>query len=284
MPLDAKTTSPHRGGCWRLARLLLTSILLGACATGPGSPGGPSRGELRLDSETAARLRHASMLGTPSTSVAPLTLASTLARVAPVLLVVLRSDGKVNELEERLVECAQLAEQQVNFPLFGNRPPTREECGEELDVDGCAEPITRAMLLGRQKHDIALACAREVLKEFWPRPFSIEQRYRFYPRSRILETITREKEQQIIKQGRCAEELKGTIKPDIVLHADYDLLKAALILDFKFPCPPSNRPKWTEYGAKSAFPNATQGEIYKKALGGEILLLTPRGITRGFIK
>ncbi|AKJ08493.1 Hypothetical protein AA314_10119 [Archangium gephyra] len=47
-------------------------------------------------------------------------------------------------------------------------------------MDGCTEPITRAMLLGRQKHDLALACARDVLTRLWPAPFSIEQRYRYY--------------------------------------------------------------------------------------------------------
>jgi hypothetical protein len=217
------------------------------------------------------------MLGTTGTSAAQVTLASTLARVAPALLLVLRSEDKVDELEERLQECARRAESQVNAPLFGNRSPTREECGEELVVDGCSQPITRAMLLGRQKHDLALACAREVLTELWPAPFSIEQRYRFYEASGILETVSREKEQQLIKDG-CTGELWGTIKPDLVLHADYNLLQAVLVLDFKFPCPPSNPPTWTRYGARSAFPGKNQGQIYKKALGGETLLLTPQEI------
>jgi hypothetical protein len=214
------------------------------------------------------------MLGTTGTSAAQVTLASTLARIAPALLLVLRSEDKVDELEERLQECARRAERQVNAPLFGDRDPTREECGEELVVDGCSEPITRAMLLGRQKHDLALACAREVLTELWPAPFSIEQRYRFRRFSKILETVPREKEQEALKKD-CTKDLWGTIKPDIVLHADYNLLQAVLVLDFKFPCPPSNPPQWARYGVKSAFPKATQGEIYKEALDGETLMLTP---------
>ncbi|WP_239014689.1 hypothetical protein [Archangium violaceum] len=257
--------------------MLLASMLLGACATHPARTGALPRGDLRLDTESVARVRHAGLLGTTTTSAAPLTVASTLARVAPVLLAVLGNHGRVDELEERLEECARQAEYQVNSSLFGNRAPTREECGEELEVDGCGEPITRAMLLGRQKHVIALACAREVLSQLWPAPFSIEQRYRYYRASRLLEAISPEKELQIIKRG-CTDELKGTIKPDIVLHADYNLLQAVLVLDFKFPCPPSNRPRWTEYGATSAFPGMNQGQLYKDALGGEVLLLTPRGI------
>jgi len=147
-------------------------------------------------------------------------------------------------------------------------------------VDGCPEPITRAMLLGRQKHVIALACAHEVLKELWPRPFSIEQRYRYYSHARMIQSIDRAKEQQFIKDG-CTEELRGSIKPDIVLHADYNLLQAALILDFKFPCPPSNLPRWTEYHKKtSPYGDSNQGKVYKEALGGDALLISPQGIRR----
>jgi hypothetical protein len=133
------------------------------------------------------------------------------------------------------------------------------------------------MLLGRQKHVIALACARGVLEQLWPRPFSIEQRYRYHSRANVLESIDRAKEQQLIKE-RCTEELRGTIKPDIVLHADYNLLQAALILDFKFPCPPTNSPLWTQYREPSPYAGSNQGEIYKKALGGETLLIYPKGI------
>lgn len=218
------------------------------------------------------------MRGT-GTAVSSTTLAvgSTLVLATPVVLAVYNhNQDKVVELQESLAECARMAEHRVNSGHFGNRPPTREECGEELEVDGCAEPITRAMLLGRQKHNLALACAHDVLTRLWPAPFSIEQRYRYYQHSRILQTISREKEQQLIKQ-RCTEDLWGSIKPDIVLHSDYNLLQAAIIIDLKFPCPPSNRPQWTKYGPKSAYPGSNQGEIYKEALDGEVFRLTPNG-------
>lgn len=266
MALNPNPASPCLSNSWRLARLLLTSLLLGACVT---------RGDLRLDTESAARVRYAGLLrGTGTTSLA---VGSTLVLATPVVLVLYNhNQDKVAELQERLAECARMAEHQVNSAHFGNRPPTREECGEELEVDGCPEPITRAMLLGRQKHTVALACARDVLTRLWPAPFSIEQRYRYYPHSRILETISREKEQQLIER-RCTGDLRGTIKPDIVLHSDYNLLQAAIIIDLKFPCPPSNPPNWTKYGPKSAYPDSTQGQVYEEALNGEVLLLTPKG-------
>jgi hypothetical protein len=205
-------------------------------------------------------------------------VASNLTRLVPLLLGLLKGATAVAEFEARLVECARLAERQVNAAFFGDRSPTRQECGEEVDVDGCGEPITRAMLLGQRKHALALQCAREVLEQLWPAPFSIEQRYRYYPNARFLEAVSREEEARLIAQG-CTRELWRTIKPDIVLHADRDLLRAVLILDFKFPCPETNEPRWTRYGENSAYVGFNQGRLYKDALGGEALLISPlRGV------
>jgi hypothetical protein len=92
-------------------------------------------------------------------------VASLLVRLVPVLRTLLKGDKAVREFEERLVACARQAERQVNSSHFGDRAPTRAECGEEVDVDGCGEPITRAMQLGQQKHALALQCAREVLEQ-----------------------------------------------------------------------------------------------------------------------
>ncbi|WP_255203324.1 hypothetical protein [Myxococcus sp. AM011] len=167
----------------------------------------------------------------------------------------------------------------MNAEFFGGRAPTRSECGEEVEVDGCGEVVTRAMMLGQRKHLLALQCAREVLERLWPAPFSIEQRYRFYPHARFLESISRSEEARLLAQG-CTKELWRTIKPDVVLHSDPDLLRSVLTLDFKFPCPDSNAPRWTRYGDKSAYAGYSQGQIYKDALQGEAVLVSPlRGIT-----
>jgi hypothetical protein len=265
---------------WKAARLVVVSALLAACAS---SPQPPARRDLRLDTETVGRLRHAAAAGEGASTLAPAatrTVASTLAEFAPLLLTLLESDNAVGELEERLVECARLAERKVNNSFFGNRAPTREECGEEVEVDGCEKPITHAILLGQQKHVLALQCAREVLDQLWPASFSIEQRYRYYPHAQFLETVSREEESRLIAQG-CTRELWRTIKPDIVLHADHDPRQATLTLDFKFPCPDTHEPQWTRYGSNSAYSGFTQGQIYKRALGGEALILSPRvGLTR----
>ncbi|WP_375754325.1 hypothetical protein [Corallococcus exercitus] len=267
----------HQATRWKSARLLWASALLMACASGPHRS---AREDLRLDTETVASVRHAAALSARiTTTTATRAAASEFIQRVPLLLTLLKSDNAVGELEERLAECARLAERQVNARFFGNRPPTREECGEEVEQDGCVKPITRAMQLGLQKHVLALQCAREVLEERWPAPFSIEQRYRYYPNAGILETISREQEARLIAQG-CTRELWRTLKPDLVLHADRNLLKAALTLDFKFPCPASNEPRWTPYGEHSAYAGRKQGDLYKKALGGEAMLISPRkGVT-----
>jgi len=262
----------------RRARLLLASALLSACASNSQHSG---RRELRLDTETASSLRHAAAAAgegaSPLAPAAAPAVASILADAAPILLTLLEDDNAVGEFEERLVDCARRAERQVNASFFGNRAPTRAECGEEVVVDGCAKPITRAMLLGQQKHVLALQCAREVLEQLWPKPFSLEQRYRYYPNAKVLEIVTREEEARLIAQG-CTRELWRTIKPDIVLQADDNWRRSALTLDFKFPCPDTNEPRWRNYGEDSAYAGDTQDEVYKAALGGKALIISPQGV------
>jgi hypothetical protein len=266
----------RRTAAWKSAGLGLASALLVACASGPQRPG---RGDLRLDTETAGRLRHAATTAAEgASSVAPATtrlVASRLAEWVPVLLTVLEDDNAVGKLEEQLEECARQAEQQVNARYFGTRAPSREECGEEVMVDGCAEPMTRAMALGQEKHAVALQCAQQVLEQLWPAPFSIEQRYRYYPTAKFLETVSREEEARLLAQG-CTRELWRTIKPDIVLHANRDLRRGVLILDFKFPCPGTNEPRWKESPETSAYFGFDQGQIYGEALGGRAVIISPQ--------
>ena len=185
---------------------MMASALLAACAS---SSQHSSRRDLRLDTETAARLRHAAGLVEGAGTLAPTTIrvvASQLAELVPSLISLMGNDDAVEEFEERLVECARLADSRVNASFFGNRAPTRQECGQEVEVDGCSTPVTRAMLLGQHKHVLALECARQVLEQLWPAPFSIEQRYRYYLNAQFLETVSRAEEERLIAQG-CTREL-----------------------------------------------------------------------------
>lgn len=247
--------------------------LLMACAS---SPRHSVHGDLRfVDTETVGKARHAAALAREiAASNAARTVASKLAQASPVLLALLGHDNEVGEFEARLVACAVQAERRINARFSADRPPTREECSTVVGWDPCGKPITHAMRLGQQKHELALQCAEAVLKELWPASFSIEQRYRFYPHAKMVETVSREQEARFIAQG-CTDELRGTIKPDLVLHAERDLLKAVLILDFKFPCPDTNPPQWTRYGNSSPYAGRTQEDVYQTALGGAARLISP---------
>nr|WP_254330161.1 hypothetical protein [Corallococcus exiguus] len=253
----------------------MVCVLLTACAGGSRHS---RHGELGfVDSETAGKARHAAYVAEQASArAATQAMASPLVRaIPPAVLALMQQDHDADELEKQLAECAVQAEQLGNARYFENRPPTRQECAEVVEKDRCGKPVTRAMQLGKQKHVLALQCAEAVLKELWPAPFSIEQRYRYYPNARFLETISKAKEARLIAEG-CTEELRGTIKPDLVLHGDRDLLKSALTLDFKFPCPDSNEPQWTRYGGNSPYASQTQQEVYEQALGGRALLVSPR--------
>ncbi|CAM4455874.1 hypothetical protein [Corallococcus exiguus] len=253
------------------AKLCAAVALLTACAG--GSSRRSAHGDLGfVDTETAAKLRHAAWVAEQGASS---TTASALVKAAPVIIGLMQRHHSADELEERLAECAVQAERQGNACFFQNRPPTRQECREVVGRDRCGNPITRAMQLGKQKHVLVLQCAEEVLKELWAAPYSIEQRYRYYPNAKFVETISREKEARMLAEG-CTDELRGTIKPDLVLHADRNLLESALTLDFKFPCPETNEPQWTVYGEGSPYKGQTQELVYEDALGGDALLISPK--------
>jgi hypothetical protein len=94
---------------WHRVHLLLASALLVACASHPPRSG---RGDLRLDTESAGKVRHAAIAqgARPAASAATWAVASILVQTAPILLTLLEGDNAVGELEEQLVECARLAE------------------------------------------------------------------------------------------------------------------------------------------------------------------------------
>ncbi|HEX5747318.1 MAG TPA: hypothetical protein VFZ09_13830 [Archangium sp.] len=166
MTLSPNPISPRPNSSKRLTRVLLTSLLLGACATRPGHPGAAPRGDLRLDSETVARMRYAGLVRGTGTAVSSSTLAvgATLVLATPVVLAVYHHNrDKVVELQESLAECARMAEHRVNSDHFGNRPPTREECGEELEVDGSRSSSTSSFLAPHPKIRRGARMTREVL-------------------------------------------------------------------------------------------------------------------------
>lgn len=259
---------------------VLSCALLSACTTGPHRSGFPT-GSLRFDTETTSRMRHAASLratGGVATSSVVKASASRIARLVPAVLLLMQHDeAALDQMETFLLECVQRAERDINAERFGHDSPTSAECKTVVGVDKCGRPITQAMALGTLKHARALACMQDILRELWPRPVSIEQRYRYYRHAKLVETISPSEEQRLLEKD-CAGELRGTFKPDVVLHADYSLLRAVMILELKFLCPTLREPRWATYGDTSAYAGSHQGQIYKEALGGTALILSPTGV------
>jgi hypothetical protein len=168
------------------------------------------------------------------------------------------------ELDRVMEECVDLADRTID-----SRRPKGEildsvRCNEEVGKDADGKSVTRAMQLGNEKHKEAYNCVKEQLDKRIPGYFSIEQRYRYDTSTRKLKLVSTEEEQHLIRQGR-KHELKGTLKPDVVIHSG-DQTQARLVYDFKYPCGNDKPPTWRIY-KQGAYRDSTQGERYKEALG-----------------
>jgi len=182
--------------------------------------------------------------------------------------------------DKALAECADLASKEVLARLMNGRNPTPQQCREVVGRDAKGRPITRAMQLGIEMHDVALDCARRKLGELRPFGFSIEPRYRYDPQTERATPVSPEVEQDLLRRG-LGSELLGTIVPDVVLHAG-NPARVQEVYDFKFPCvDPEKRPDWGRYPEGHPYQKRSQGEVYQEALGAEPARVTPRkGVIR----
>jgi hypothetical protein len=187
--------------------------------------------------------------------------------VAGGLLVRPSRDLEENEraaIDKALAECADEARSEIMLKYFG-RGPTREECEEVVGTDRRGQPITRAMQLGVEQHEVALRCAAEKLSKLKPGGDSLSPRYSYDPGTRRTEYIPREIVEELLRQGR-GEELRGTLEPDIVIHEE-DPRRVQDAYDFKFPCMSTGkRSPWRQYPKGHPHGGKDQGELYQQAL------------------
>lgn len=177
---------------------------------------------------------------------------------------VVLSETHRQAIEQKLSECANMAREKVLRQHMQGRSPTPAECREKKEFGGKVR--TRAMFLGEEMHKVALACAEVELSALRPGGFSREPRYRYNKDTRQRELISPEKEEALLEEG-CYSELRGTIKPDIVIHAGNPLLPLA-VYDFKFPCENKDSVPWCKY-RKGPHADRWQNEVYYEALGVE---------------
>lgn len=176
------------------------------------------------------------------------------------------------EVEKELKRCAELANGAVNRKRFGGEP-TPAQCEEVLGTDTRGKKITRAMRLGEEKHTEALRCVGDRLGKLIPGRFSLEQQYRYDPATQSRSLVSTKERETLLRTNRW-HELKGTVRPDVVIHTG-NPLEVQVVYDFKFPCLSTNRPRWGVYDeAEHPYRDRTQGDVYKEVFG-EAWRVTP---------
>ncbi|RKH33334.1 hypothetical protein D7X12_36175 [Corallococcus sicarius] len=246
---------------------MAVAVLLQGCG------GTRGRGQLKYDSATnACRHQPASCAQAAGQEAVLPTAVRTFATAggSAVAAVKLLDDALRQEVTEALEECANHARTQVILERFGNRSPTPEECREELD-DVQGRTVTLAMKLGEEMHRVALRCAAEKLNALRPGGFSIEPTYQ-YDQGRKKKTWLSAADVDRIRQEGSLGELKGSLVPDVVLHAGHpDQVQA--VYDFKFPCVDITiRPRWRDYPSGHPYAGKNQRDMYVEAFRVEVVI------------
>jgi hypothetical protein len=262
-------TEQKERSAWRRLPMLAACVLLVACAAGPRPP---RQYGWTMDSVSNACLKNTAncppVVGQQPATVSAASGSLVGAAVAGGVLIE-RGRGLEEEetaaINKALEECADEARSEVMLKYFENGRPTREECEEVMGTDRRGQPITRAMQLGLEQHEVALRCAEEQLSKIKPGGFILSPRYRYDPNTGKTEYLPREVVEELLRQGR-SEELRGTLEPDIVIH-DRDLRRVQDAYDFKFPCMNTgSRIPWRQYPQGHSHSGRSQGQLYKDAL------------------
>jgi hypothetical protein len=252
----------------RLLRVC-AALLLGGCVSGMERRGAPRVYAQAVDSETNACIRFPANCP-PGAATDAETLAArqrvaeagaTLGSTAAALRT-LEKDQRAR-IEEAILECVKDADYQLNERYFDGSP-TRQQCQEVLEQDSRGRPVTRAMRLGVEKHDLASQCIEQKLQKIRPGGFSLNQRYRLNNSTGKWEPLSRQAVEALLRKG--GKELVGTIEPDLVLHTG-NPAEVLGVYDLKFPCPGINEPLWSDYPEGHPYAELNQGQAYERAFG-----------------
>ena len=267
-----------------LCLLVAACVWLSACSAHFTGYGAPSRysapGRYSLDSATAACQRNPALC-VRSTETVPRVVSSTPVKVMAASVAATSAvRWKLDEALEREVrreveQCANTARSAVLLRRGFIRPPTPAECnGQVVDArgnliwDSQGNPMSLARQLGKEMHEEALQCIQERLSKMRPGKFSLEPRYRYDRNTKTTTFISPEEELIFLRQG--GEQLKGTIKPDVVLHTG-NPLEVQVVYDFKFPCVNTDNQRWFKKGGASP----SQGALYEEALHAPVFFVLP---------
>jgi len=257
--------------CPPCSPLLAALLVLSGCACLPhrASPGfsgpPPQRYAQSLDSATSGCLRNpACYAQTGEEAILPWLERSLHALRTVAATLRLLEAAEVRHVEQVLAQCAKEAHLSVNDELGYN--PTEAQCQEVVRREGDTD-ITRAMDLGRQKHARAVECVRKQLKVHYWDNVSLEPLYQKDSHTGLWRWVDPLQVAQWLSDG-LFHLLRGSLVPDVVIHAAGDPNKVQRIYDFKFPCPAGNFAKWNSYPWGHPYFGRDQGQLYKE-LGGQ---------------
>ncbi len=204
-----------------------------------------------------------------------------MASATAVVKVVLDATAR-QSIERELEKCADLARSEVllrHEGQFEKLSPNAEEC-KQMTISPGGRRVSWAMRLGEEMHEEARKCADLALSSLRPGSYSLEQRYHYDRATGRIRLVSAEEEQLLLQTGNGGE-LKGTLKPDVVIHSGNPLYVQATY-DFKFPCVNIDRiSSWPRYSADHPYAGSTQGELYQEAFGQEPARVVPRlGVIR----
>jgi hypothetical protein len=225
----------------------------------------PQRYAQSLDSATSGCLRNpACYAQTGEEAILPwLERSLHVLRTAAATLRLLEA-AEVQHVEQVLVQCTKDAHLSVNEELGYN--PTEAQCQEVVRREGDTD-ITRAMDLGRQKHARALECVRKQFEVLHRDNVSVEPLYQKDSSTGRWRWVDPLQVAQWLSDG-LFHLLRGSLVPDVVIHAAGDPNKVQRIYDFKFPCPASRDAIWTRYSSGHPHSPRNQQQLYGE-LGGE---------------
>ena len=170
----------------------------------------------------------------------------------------------LERIEQALKECVDLARSEVLVRNGFKSGPTREDCNEVVGKGNRGEPVTRAMQMGLEMHEVAARCAQERLSLVKPGGFRIEQRYRYDPVTGVVTPLSKVHVDMLIREGRAAE-LSGTLVPDVVIHEEGNPARVQEVYDFKTPCKNTDEPeRWRQYQSGPYY-GRSQGDVYGEA-------------------
>jgi hypothetical protein len=257
-------------------------VLQTACTTPVGAHRGDS---YSYDNSASAACRqnpaNCVALSGKEAAYEPVLQAGTAAASAAAVTAVLDNEARVS-IERALTDCANIARSEVllRYPTaFKGPAPDANECNQGT-VDAQGRSVTWAMRLGTEMHEVARQCAEEELNKLRPGGFTLEQRYRYDMHTGSKRPISAAEERALVASGNQGE-LKGTLKPDVVIHSG-SLVDVQAVYDFKFPCVNTDKaPEWNKYPGGHPYSGYTQGAVYEMAFRSDVARIMPRvGVVR----